>query len=445
MTVPFLAAMAERGPKHLARLPGADLPWLADARQAALSAALSLGLPGRREETWRQTPLRAWQQREFQLDDAKAVERAVDTSRLAAAIGDDQALVFFNGVFRADLSRLDALPEGVVLESFAAALARDPEPLRFAFGGKPSSPEDAFMALNLAFASDGMVLRVAPGCQVQEPLHLVQIGSQSEQPVAWHGRNLVDVGERASVVLVEHHLADDAHENLMTQVTDLSIRSGAKCQLLQFQDASVASALVRRTKVHLADGATLRSHALELGGALSRHEMVVSLRGAGADYLGRGVFLPRGRQHIDNQLAVEHQVGNTSSDVLWRGVADQRGHGVFRGAITVATGADGSAAELSNKNLLLSRSAVIDTQPILEIHADEVVAAHGATVGQLDPGSLFYLRSRGIPLDEARALLVEAFGQVAIADMADDRLREHALGLLAAHAPAAGSVADSAA
>jgi Fe-S cluster assembly protein SufD len=141
--------------------------------------------------------------------------------------------------------------------------------------------------------------------------------------------------------------------------------------------------------------------------------------------------MPRGRQHIDTQLAIRHQALNTASDSVWRGVADQRGRGVFRGAILVAPGADGSDASLSNKNLLLSGQAEIDTKPELEIYADEVKAAHGATVGQLDERALFYLRSRGIPQAEARALLTAAFCRAVLDDLPNAALREHLAGLLA--------------
>jgi Fe-S cluster assembly protein SufD len=147
------------------------------------------------------------------------------------------------------------------------------------------------------------------------------------------------------------------------------------------------------------------------------------------------VFMPHGRQHIDTQLAIRHQALNTASTSNWRGVANDRARGVFRGAIVVAPGADGSDASLSNKNLLLSPGAEIDTKPELEIHADEVKAAHGATVGQLDERSLFYLRSRGIPLAEARALLTAAFCRAVLDDLPNETLREHLSAMLVAQLP----------
>jgi len=150
-----------------------------------------------------------------------------------------------------------------------------------------------------------------------------------------------------------------------------------------------------------------------------------------------GLFAPRGRQHIDVQLDVRHAARDTASDVLWRGVADQRGRGILRGAITVAAGADGADAQLQTKNLLLSPHAEIDAQPVLEIHADEVKAAHGAAVGQLDERALFYLRSRGVPRLQARNLLIAGFCREALRDVADCGIAQDIDALLAAHLPQA--------
>jgi Fe-S cluster assembly protein SufD len=166
-----------------------------------------------------------------------------------------------------------------------------------------------------------------------------------------------------------------------------------------------------------------------------RHDLHAELRGDEARFDTRGVFVLRGRQHIDTQLSIRHQALNTASESIWRGVADERSRGVFRGAIVVAQGADGADASLSNKNLLLSSLAEIDTKPELEIYADEVKAAHGATVGQLDERALFYLRSRGLPQAEARALLTAAFCRAVFALLPNETLRDHFSDALLAHLP----------
>jgi Fe-S cluster assembly protein SufD len=175
---------------------------------------------------------------------------------------------------------------------------------------------------------------------------------------------------------------------------------------------------------------------LELGGALARHDLWAELVGDAAAFHTHGAFLPDGRQHMDTQLAIHHRARDTVSSSTWRGVASGRGRGVFRGAILVAAGADGADASLGNKNLLLSPQAEIDTKPELEIYADEVKAAHGATVGQLDERALFYLRSRGIPGAQARTLLTTAFARAPFESLSNEALRQHIDQLLLSRLPA---------
>ena len=417
-------------------LPASGIAWLDAWRRENLDAFVAAGLPDTRIEAWKYTALRALGQRRFANGDASAAERAVDPAAFALPGVDGPRLVFVNGVFRADLSALDALPAGLALQPLAQALRQDDEPLRFALSRHEAEQGDAFARLNAAFAADGAVLKLADGVKPAAPVHLVFLGAPAEGDLAWHLRNLVELGEGAELTLVEHHAASGGQQHLGTVMNDIALRNGAVLRHVLLQQAATGSSLIRRSRLHLGQRAQATSHVLELGAALARHDLRAELAGDGARYATRGVFMPRGRQHIDTQLAIRHQALNTASDSVWRGVADQRARGVFRGAILVAPGADGSDASLSNKNLLLSPNAEIDTKPELEIHADEVKAAHGATVGQLDERSLFYLRSRGIPLEEARVLLTAAFCRAVLDDLADAALREHLAALLAIELPA---------
>ncbi|KGI78358.1 Fe-S cluster assembly protein SufD [Oleiagrimonas soli] len=423
----------------MARLPGAGLAWLDAARREQLEAFVRDGLPGARNEAWKYTALRALERRAFLAGDADAASRAVDIEALRLPGVDGPRLVFVHGVFRADLSSLDALPEGLSLRPLSQALVEDAEPLRFFLSRGGEASADAFARLNAAFATDGMVLCVAPGAQIDAPVHLLQVGVPADDDLAWHARHIVELGEGASLTLVEHHAGVGAHRHLGTQVSDVVLHARSKLAWIGLQECADEALLIRRDRLRLDADAQLRLHALELGGGLARRELDAELRGEGARLDTRGAFVPRGRQHLDTRLDIRHVAKNTASDALWRGVADQRGRGVFHGAITVAEGADGTDAALSNKNLLLSPHAEIDTQPVLEIYADEVMAAHGATVGQLDERSLFYLRSRGIPVDAARALLTQAFCRAALDDLDHEALREYLGQRLVARLPGSGT------
>ncbi|HWU78206.1 MAG TPA: Fe-S cluster assembly protein SufD [Rhodanobacter sp.] len=422
-------------------LPSSGIAWLDEARQESRATFAASGLPDTRVEAWKYTALRGLAQRRFADGDAAAQTRVLDSAALGLPGVEGARLVFVNGVFRADLSMLDALPEALSLQPFSQVLKEDAEPLRLgwsrpASGARTHDAGDAFARINAASARDGMVLRVAAHATIEQPVHLIFVGTDGESELAWHARNLVELGEGASLTLVEQHLGSGERAQLATFVSDIEVGEGAKLHHTTLQNAISTANLMRhsRLRLHARGEATL--HVIELGGALVRHELQVELVGDDARLHTRGVFMPHGRQHIDTQLSIRHQALNTSSSSNWRGVANDRARGVFRGAIVVAPGADGSDASLGNKNLLLSPGAEIDTKPELEIYADEVQAAHGATVGQLDERSLFYLRSRGIPLAEARAVLTAAFCRAVLDDLPNAELREHLSRLLIEQLPA---------
>lgn len=418
-----------------APLPSSGIAWLDAARRENREAFASAGLPDTRVEAWKYTALRALGQRSFARGDDQAQMRTVDADSLTLPGIDGPRLVFVNGVFRADLSTLDGLPAGLTLQPLSQALHGDTEPLRFALSRHYRETGDAFARINAASARDGVVLRVAANAKIAAPVQLVFVGAAAEGALAWHARNVIELGDGAELTLIEQHVASGEQAHLATLVSDIELHQGARLHHTLLQNAAIGASLVRRSSLRLHARAHATLHVLELGGALVRHDLQAELLGDGAQLDTRGVFMPHGRQHIDTQLAIRHQALNTTSSSNWRGVANDRARGVFRGAIVVAPGADGSDAGLSNKNLLLSPSAEIDTKPELEIYADEVKAAHGATVGQLDEHSLFYLRSRGIPQAEARALLTTAFCRAVLDDLPNEPLREHLSTLLTAHLP----------
>jgi Fe-S cluster assembly protein SufD len=406
--------------------------WLEDARHTAADALAREGLPGARNEAWKYTSLRALEQSRPTRDN-EALTRAVDASLFVLPV-DGPRLVFVNGVYRADLSRVDSI-EGASLSTLGATANGELDPWRALLARNYESVDAAFARLNTVLAADGPLIRIAPSARIDAPIHLVFVGAGRE--IAWNARALIELGERASVRVIEHHVGADATAQLGNIVVQASLGTAARLDLVQIQDAATDATLIRRSEISLADDATLSSHVLEIGARLARHDLDVDLRGRGARFVSRGVFALRGRQHADTHLDIRHDARDTTSDILWRGVADERARGVFHGAITVEQGADGADANLSNKNLLLSPNAEIDTQPVLEIYADEVKAAHGATVGQLDEHALFYLRSRGLPPDEARHLLIAAFCAAALAGVPDG-LRAHLEAMLTARLPQIG-------
>jgi Fe-S cluster assembly protein SufD len=430
---PFLESMREAA-SHT-RLPGSGLAWLNAARGEAMQAFVARGLPDQRDELWKYTSLRAFARHGFAPGDDEAETRNVDLDRLRLPGVEGPRAVFVNGVFRADLSRLEELPEGVRVRSLAAALRDDPEPLRFMLTAHVGDDDDGFTLLNKALAADGLVVDVAEGIQAGVPLHVVHVGVAAQAATAWHVRSLIELGETARLDIVEHHVGDAKTGHLANLVCDVNVHERAHLDWTIVQRAGADATLLRRSHVRLHADAMLDLHALELGGKLARHELRLDLAGARSRFNQRGAFVLHGRQHADMEVLVTHRGRDSDSNAIWRGVADDRARGVVHGRILVQPGADGADGSFYNKNLLLSPDAEIDTRPALEIYADEVKANHGATVGQLDEGMLFYLRSRGVPLALARHMLVRAFCAAALDGIRPLPLREHCEALLAEQLP----------
>lgn len=396
-----------------------DSHGLGAARRVAILRTVAEGLPSQRNEHWKYTSLRALSTRSF-------VAMASAPRLHPAALADipKPRLVVVNGRLDPDLSELSDLPGGLSVEVLSSELHAGDARSMHLFAQDYDGPDEAFARLNVALATEGALVRVTSEARIDTPLHLVFVGAPADGDIASHARHAIELGENARLSVVEHHIASGAHHHFSNHLMQVRLRNRATLTHARLQDEDAGATVIARTDAALASGALYHRVDLELGAGLSRHELNVALRGEKAQFVSGGALLAGGRRHIDTRLGIEHIARDTRCDLLWRGLAADRGHVAFHGGITIQAGADGSDARLSNKNLLLSDSAEIDTQPVLQIHADEVKAAHGATIGRLDATALFYLRSRGIPAAQARVFLTLAFCREALASIGDLALIE---------------------
>ena len=409
-----------------------DAAGLGAHRREALDAALRDGLPGPRSEAWKYTPLRALERRAF----VPATPAAIGAGALDAALAHIPfpRMVFVDGRHDAARSDVASLPTGIDAQPLSQVLLTDkPRDANF-LGRRYEGADEVFAAVNAALSEEGAVVRAEDGSRDSTTmLHLVFVASGTAQDSGVHLRHFIDLRNDAALHLVEYHIALGEHRGLANHVAHVHLGQRAQLTHVRVQAEAESASGFARTDVVLARGADYRRTDLELGAALSRHELNVRLEGEGATLTANGVLFADGKRHLDTRLGIEHIARDTSCALLWRGLGAGRGRAVFHGGIVIREGADGANANLSNKNLLLSAQAEIDTQPVLVIHADEVQAAHGATVGQLDPTALFYLRSRGLPEAEARALLTAAFCREVLAGIDDIALRESLTVVLDAH------------
>ena len=414
-----MSALMENLARGLDALPGREAAGLGPLRQESLAAALRDGLPGPRTEAWKYTPLRALERRAFT---PSGEAPGIDAALLADAPA--PRLVFVNGRYDAAHSDLEGLPAGVSVRPLSQLLEEDDPKAADALSRRYQEPAEVFARLNTALSTEGVVLQAGPETRGGNPVRLVFIGAPDAGDRAWHLRHRIELAPGARLDVIEQLVGAGEHRHLANSLMQVELGEAARLRHARLQQESGGATLFHRTDAVLAADAEYRRIDLELGAALSRHELNIALRGDRARAHANGVLLADGRRHLDTRLSVDHDARDTTCELTWRGIGADRGKAVFHGGILIREGADGTNANLSNKNLLLSQGAEINTQPVLVIHADEVQAAHGATVGQLDPTAMFYLRSRGIPAERARALLTAAFCREPLSVIDDEAVRE---------------------
>ena len=413
-TAPYLDAFRAQ------RKPATEPSWLAARRETALAHFGELGFPTRRQEAWRFTDLRPLQRQEF----LPATEVEIDAEALRR-LGLTEAahrLVLINGRFAPELSAIGTLSEGVWLASTARTLAERPELLKQALDDTDTAGAQPFASLNAAFFADGFVLALEPGVTLDRPVEILHLGRTSA-PQSMHLRNAVLLGAGSRATLVESFAGSGVYWT--NAVSVLCLAAKAQLRHVKLQDESREAIHFAATRAALDGGARYDSFVLTLGGRLSRQDTLAAVNGADAHCSLDGAYLLDGEQEATNATFVDHTAPGGVTRELFKGVVEGRAHGVFLGKIAVRPAAQRTDAHQLNRNLLLSPRAAVDTKPELEIYADDVKCSHGATVGDLDETSLFYLESRGIPSAEARRMLIEAFVLDALARVEEAPLRDH--------------------
>jgi len=412
---------------------GGGQPWLGELRRQAMARFLELGFPTPRLEEWRFTDISPIAKATFSLA-ARGELPAVEALR-PHLIGEAvPRLVFVNGRFAAELS---VLPSGIVAQSLADALHERPADVRKHLAAYAPFAERALTALNTALWSDGAYLVVPRAAVLDTPIHLLYVTTAADAMV--HPRNLVVVGATAQLTLVESYVSLGVEAHLTNAITEMVIEDGATVEHVKLQAESEKAFHTATVEVAQGRSSNLTTHSFALGGAIVRNDWNTALAAEGAECTLNGLYVPRGRQLIDNHTSIDHVSPHCSSRELYKGVLNGRARAVFHGKITVRPDAQKTDARQTNKNLVLSDDTSVNSKPQLEIFANDVKCAHGATVGQIDKQSLFYLRSRGIDEASANRILTYAFAAEMIDKVAHPGLKLHLSGLVAERLPA-GSV-----
>jgi Fe-S cluster assembly protein SufD len=386
--------------------------WVFPLRKAGIARFAELGFPTLQQEDWRFTNVAPIAKRPFKpvfqasLDSLPREAIAKFTfGRLAAS-----RLVFVNGHYVPELSASNGpQPQGVLVGSLAAALAGDSRLIKEHLARYPQGEDNPFAALNAAFFQDGGLVYVPAGKRLEAPVHLLFISTAKEPGATSHPRNLIIAEKASQVTVLESYVSTFEGSCFTNAVTELILGNGAVVEHAKFQDESRSAFHVAAIHAHLGRSCNFISHSIATGARLSRNTIRAALAGEGIECILNGLYLTRGDQLADHHMVVEHARPHCNSHEYYNGILDGRSKGVFHGRILVQRAAQKTDAKQTNKNLLLSEDATVDTKPQLEIYADDVKCTHGATVGQLNEESVFYLRARGIGAETARRMLIHAF------------------------------------
>jgi Fe-S cluster assembly protein SufD len=413
------APEAEAYREAFERQDGAAAPWLRDLRDRAFARFARLGFPTTRDEAWRFTSVAPIARTAFQRPEPQPLGPP-QLARLAAlsfaGTLEGPLAVFVNGRFNPDLSSRPSLP-GLSLRSLREVLASEPGRLEGTLGGLAGADGAPFVALNTAFADDGAVVEIAPGAVVADPVHVIYLSTPrwGHEATISHPRTLVFAGRGSDATLIETCGGLEGEAYFTNAVTEIRLEGGARLDHYKLQRESDRAFHVASLAVRQERDALFSDHFVCLGGSLVRQDVEVLLDGEGAECVLNGLFMAGGQQHMDTHTHVHHARPHGTSRELYKGVLDGRSRGVFHGKVLVGKDAQKTDAYQTNKNLLLSREALVHSTPALEIFADDVKCKHGSTTGQLDPEALFYLRSRGLGEQAARSLLIYAFASDLVA------------------------------
>ena len=399
--------------------------WLATLRETAGRSFARTGLPTTDDEPWRFTSLARVRDAAFQLGEPGAAVRGEELANSIIPMELAARLVFVNGHLSPELSCVEDLPEGVLVMTMSEAIERRPDLVEAHLGRLAPIDEDPFTALNTALMGDGLFVYVPSGARVDLPIGVRHLAVEAANgaPVVKCPRSLIIVEEDAEATIAERFSSRADEVYLTNAMTEIFVGDRARVAHYAINRESREAVHVCSRNIEIGEQAHFESHAVILGGAVTRNNVTPTFRGRDADGILNGVYLAGAGQHVDSSMRVYHNAEHCRSRQFYKGLLSDDGRGVFTGRIVVDQKAQKTDAIQSNANLLLSRDARANSRPQLEIYADDVRCTHGATVGELDEDAMFYLRARGLSADAARAILVAAFARENIEKMGLEPVR----------------------
>ncbi|MBX9850139.1 MAG: Fe-S cluster assembly protein SufD [Cytophagaceae bacterium] len=399
-------------------LEGKNGSVVKERRKEAIATFEKIGFPTLKNEEWKYTNISAALKKEFSIETIPALTKA-DIEQYLIKNLKGNILVFVNGQLSQELSKIISPESGLIIKPLAET---DADVLEKYFG--KSSTNDAFTYLNTALSHQGTFIKIPKGKSLEEPVVLYFISDARKENIFIQPHNIFLIEENAEAKFVESYHTIGKESGFSNVITQIILRKDARAEYYKIQNDSVTASHVGTTQVYQEGKSNFSSTTVSLNGNIIRNNLNIVLNAEHSEATMYGLYLLKGTQHVDNHTIADHAKPNCFSNELYKGILNDKSTGVFNGKIFVKQDAQKTNAFQSNKNILLSKDATMNTKPQLEIFADDVKCSHGATIGQLDEEPLFYLRSRGISEEKAKALLVIAFAQDIIDHIKIEALKE---------------------
>jgi len=394
-------------------------------RRDSTSKFETTSFPSKNDEEWKYTNISPILKKEFipsPLVDTP-VSKLMDLDKYLIPELDVHLLVFINGIFNEDLSSVEQVEDGIIIDSFYNQATNNPDFLHKNLM-KKESLENSFNLLNNSFMYDGYIIYVPKNKIVQKPVHILNVAAHSDSLPLIQPRNLIVAEENAQVKIINEFIGPDRSEYFTNIVTEISVDQNANVTFYKIQNESNSAYHIDKTDIIQNESSVFNHFSLSFGGRIVRNDINTKLDGENIELHLYGLYLGNEEQHIDHHTFIDHAKPNCESNELYKGILDDKARGVFSGKIFVNQIAQKTNAFQSNKSVLLSDEASVDAKPQLEIYADDVKCSHGATVGKLDEQAYFYIRSRGVPEDSARSMLIRAFVDDVVSEIKLDPLKE---------------------
>lgn len=406
-------------------LNGNKLSSVTDLRKDAIKKFEELNFPTIKDEEWKYTNIAPLLQYNFLPVHEKPEISNEQIKNFLFNELKENVVVVVNGIFSEELSSLKNLPDGVEVKSIAKAISLDSPLIKKHFGKYSDFSNHIFTSLSTAYTKDGVLIHVPEGKIVEQPIHILFITSSGNNKYLVQPRNLFIADANSQVSIIEHYVHVDSDIYFTNNVTEIFVDENAVVDHIRLQEESKSSFHIGRMDVDIERTGNFASHLISLGAALSRNDFNARFNNEGGECTFNGLFLTEDNQLFDAHTLIDHAKPHCNSHEHYKGILNHTSRGVFNGKVIVRPNAQKTNAFQENNNIILSQEALVNTKPQLEIFADDVKCSHGATIGQLDNEAMFYLKSRGLGEEKARAILIHAFASDVIRSIKIEAIKNY--------------------